>query len=75
MKRRHVVSYRTTARETLENCGITVGADFHTLRASQVDALLKAADRAKYKKPPNANGSRARYFHDLIQRRAAMKTE
>ena len=73
MKKRHIVHYRTAARATLENCGISIGADFHALRASQIDALLKAADHAKYKKPPNANGSRARYFHDLMQQRANMK--
>lgn len=53
-------------------CAILVGAqaggDFHALRSSQVDALLTAADRYKYRKPKNANGSRARYFHAYLQR-------
>lgn len=75
MKKRHAKHHRTEACATLANCNIHVGADFHALSATQVDALLKAADYAKYEKPPNANGSRARYFHDLLQRRAQMKTE
>lgn len=45
--------------------------DFHELRASQVDALLAEADRVRYRKPKNANGSRARYFYALLQRRAS----
>ncbi len=74
MKKRHAAAHRANARATLESCGIRVGADFHELHASHVDALITEADRVKYRKPPNANGSRARYFHDLLQRRAQMKT-
>jgi len=58
------------ARMTLENMNIAVGQDFHTLRSEQVDALLAEADRMRYQKPANANGSRARYFHDKLQREA-----
>jgi hypothetical protein len=67
-------AHRTTAefaRETLKACGVELGADFHTLSNSQVDALLYEANRASYRKPKNANGSRGRYFHALLQRRAA----
>jgi hypothetical protein len=53
-------------------CAILVGAqaggDFHALRSSQVDTLLTAADHYKYRKPKNANGSRARYFHAYLRR-------
>jgi hypothetical protein len=73
MRQRHVAAERLNARETLRACGIDVGADFHALSAQQVDALLAAADRVKYQRPPNANGSRARYFHDRLQRRARAK--
>jgi hypothetical protein len=70
MKQRHAESERLNARATLANLNIAVGQDFHTLSSSQVDALLCEADRARYRKPANANGSRARYFHDRLQRRA-----
>lgn len=73
MKSRHVAGYRLDVIETLRWCGIPEGADFHALRHEQVGKLLEAADRAKYRAPKNANGSRARYFHDLLQRRAQRK--
>lgn len=75
MKPRHVAAYRTAARATLQLLNIDFGQDFHTLRSTQVDALLVEADRAQYRRPANANGSRARYFHDLLQRRARAKGE
>lgn len=74
MKERHVESERLNAIATLKACGVNVGADFHNLGMSQVDALLVEADRVKYRKPASANGSRGRYFHDLLQRRARMKS-
>lgn len=43
--------------------------DFHTLSSDQVDQVLDAADSANYRKPKNANGSRARYFFYAIQRK------
>lgn len=70
MKVRHVASERLNARATLEMIGAKVGQDFFTLRTSQVEALLKEADQHRYRRPPNANGSRARYFYEMIQRRA-----
>lgn len=71
MKPHHVAGARLNARETLRTLKIAPGQDFHTLRNTQVDALLAEADLQRYRKPRNANGSRARYFHDLLQRRAA----
>jgi hypothetical protein len=44
---------------------------FDALSASEVEALLAEADRRGYRAPKNANGSRARYFHALLQHRAA----
>lgn len=73
MRKRHVEAERVNARETLTAFGIAVGQDFHTLSAQQVEALLAEADRARYQRPRNANGSRARYFHDRLQRRAQRK--
>lgn len=54
----------------LQDCGIDKGADFHKLRSEQVTALLREADRVRYRTPPHANGSRARCFHEHLQRRA-----
>jgi hypothetical protein len=70
MKARHVQSELTNARATLANLNIAIGQDFHTLSSSQVDGLLTEADRVRYQKPRNANGSRARYFHARLQRYA-----
>lgn len=63
-----------SAREILQSCGVPVGADYHTLDSSQVDAIVAAAARAKYRKPRNANGSRGRYYHDRLQRQAQRLT-
>lgn len=73
MKPRHAEMASVHAAETLKSCSVAIGADFHTLSSSQVDALLAEADRVRYQKPRNANGSRARYFHDMMQRRAAAR--
>jgi hypothetical protein len=62
------------ASDALERCNVPVGADFHTLSSSQVDALLTEADFFRYRKPTNANGSRGRYFHAHLQRKAAAKS-
>lgn len=70
MKPKHAAAAAFNARETLKACNISLGADFHRLSSSQVEALLAEADRVKYRKPRSANGSRGRYFHDLLQRRA-----
>ena len=70
MKQRHNEHAGFNAREVLRGARVALGQDFHTLFAGQVEALLVEADRVKYRKPRNANGSRGRYFHDLLQRRA-----
>lgn len=42
--------------------------DFFTLRAEEVERVLAAADFVGYRRPKNANGSRARYFHARLMR-------
>jgi len=70
MKQKHAQAYRTDARAILASINAAIGQDFDTLTSGQVDALLAQADIRRYQKPKNANGSRGRYFFQLIQRRA-----
>lgn len=70
MKERHIDAHRQNARAVLASANISLGQDFYTLSASQVERILEEADRVKYRKPKDANGSRGRYFHTLLQRRA-----
>lgn len=70
MKQRHKSSEASYARLVLSSAKIAIGQDFHTLKSWQVDKILVEADRVRYRKPDTANGSRGRYFHDLLQRRA-----
>lgn len=70
MKNHHTEGARTDARAQLDLARIPLGADFHELSSAQVDELLKLADAARYQRPKGANGSRARYYHDRLQRRA-----
>jgi hypothetical protein len=56
------------ASDALARACIPRHADFHTLSSIQVEALLVEADAVKYRKPKNANGSRARYFHAFLTR-------
>lgn len=64
---------RADAFHVLQTCKIPAGADYDTLSNAQVHDLLQQADLRRYRKPKNANGSRARYFHDFMQRRARTK--
>ena len=61
---------RMHARAALARMAIPIGQDFHRLDSDSVAALLAEADLVRYRAPKNANGSRARYFHNLLQRRA-----
>ena len=70
MKERHKAGAKLNAIETLNSLSIHIGQDFRTLSRDQVDNLLAEANRVRYQKPARANGSRARYFHDLLQRQA-----
>ncbi len=56
------------AREILNDLHGDSEHDFFTLSSSQKEELLHHAKEAKYKKPANANGSRARYFHAHLTR-------
>jgi len=47
---------------------IILNADFHTLGIVMVERIIAAADEWKYRKPMNANGSRARYFYAYMNR-------
>jgi hypothetical protein len=62
---------RIHSRNILNDCRIELGADYHALSTDQVQALIDWANRDKYRKPVNANGSRGRYYHAMLQRRAA----
>lgn len=59
---------RDDAADILARCHAR--GNFYTLPASTVCELLAEADRVKYRKPKNANGSRGRYFHAYLTRRA-----
>ena len=63
------------ARAVLADCAIPLGADFHALNSYSVDRLLEHARMGGYRKPKNANGSRAQYYHAMLQRRACGVTE
>ena len=67
------MSKRAEARATLARLGIPRGEDFHALCTAQKLRLEKEADRQRYRRPKNANGSRLRYFHDRLQRAARQK--
>lgn len=47
---------------------IPVDRDFHALNSQHVQNICDAADSRKYRKPANANGSRARCFHAYLCR-------
>lgn len=47
---------------------IPMGVDFHTLSSDVVHKILDAAKEFNYRKPKNANGSKARYFYARLNR-------
>ena len=61
---------RSDARATFARIGVPRAVSFHALPSDHVDALIAEADRVKYRRPANANGSRARYFHARLMRAA-----
>lgn len=61
------------ARSILSRSGCAVASDFHALPSGTVERLRGEADAYGYRKPANANGSRLRYFHALLIRRATAK--
>lgn len=65
--------YPGTKNEALEifgRLGIEPDSDFHTLPSRMVEDLIWEADKANYRKPRNASGSRARCFHERLSRLA-----
>jgi hypothetical protein len=58
------------ARTILGDLGINPEWEFHVLNSRQVSDLVAQADFFKYRKPKDANGSRARYFHAYLVRMA-----
>jgi hypothetical protein len=65
---------RETAEDILTRCYLIAKPDYFTLSSSDKEGLLREADTVKYRKPKNANGSRARYFYAYVLR-AANKEE
>jgi hypothetical protein len=58
------------ALATLDAIGLADMPDYHALPSGKVDSILEQADKARYRKPRNANGSRGRYFYALLCRKA-----
>lgn len=50
------------------SAGIDINADFYTLSFSQIEILLECAKQDNYRRPTNANGSKARYYFAAVQR-------
>ena len=61
------------AQEILHRIGCSAAPDFFTLPIEQVAQVLWEADLVKYRRPQNANGSRARYFYGYLTRTARKK--
>lgn len=57
-----------TGRALCAAFGINPEWDYHQLPSAMVDAVIRAADSVKYRKPQNANGSRGRYFFEYLRR-------
>ena len=60
------------ARAILTVAGCDLETDFHALASAKVEALRVQADARRYRKPSNANGSRLRYWHAYLVRRARL---
>jgi hypothetical protein len=61
------------ARNLANSHGFPLGRDFHSLDSASVKRILNAANACKYREPPNANGSRARYFYAYLNRTLTAK--
>ncbi len=66
---------RSRAIRVLQMSNVPIGANFYALTVDQIMSLLAFADELKYRRPKNANGSRGRYFHEYMQRRARRKED
>jgi hypothetical protein len=56
------------AKTQLSREGVDIETDFHALRSSDVDRVLRLARAARFYKRKNAPGSRARMFYERLQR-------
>jgi len=59
---------KQVARGILRNHGVILGRNYHQLSYNQVDKIVEAAKEYGYRKPKNANGSRARCFYEFANR-------
>lgn len=50
--------------------GFNLGKNFFAMDSETVERIIEAADVWRYRKPKNANGSRARYFYAYLNRLA-----
>jgi hypothetical protein len=57
------------ALSAFNSAGIDPRGDFHALTSSQVEVILEQARLSGYRKPKNANGSKARYYFYAVQRK------
>lgn len=64
---------RQTALDLAARYHIPLDVDYHTINSSTVESIIAAANERKYRKPTNANGSRARYFHAALVRAASRR--
>jgi hypothetical protein len=62
-----MVDYQN-ASPALNQAGIDINQDFFTLTFSQIEVLLELARIQGYRRPVNANGSKARYYFHALQR-------
>lgn len=58
------------AQELANRYGFRLGENFFSLGTDTVSGILAGADEWRYRKPKNANGSRARYFYQYLNRLA-----
>ena len=62
---------KETATALATEYQIPLGCDFHSLSSAEVERILTAARYWGYRKPRNANGSRARCFYAYLCRAAS----
>ena len=62
---------KVDATDLMTRWAIPNGRDFHTLGSAAVELIIGAADEWGYRKPKNANGSRARCFYEYLTRLTA----
>lgn len=61
---------QSDARAIAAQYRIPLESDFYALTSEHVESIIAAADARGYRKPSQANGSRARYFHAYLCRAA-----